>query len=306
MVLPEGNFLPLLQSLQASKDWFLKGLACCSSAASHTLGDTNVSSGSSSTQPSLRASCLGPPPTTWRATDPRRVQRWKYPTCRKGIRARGSAACTAQKADWEQWNTSCRSQVPSVPHSHPIRSPGVLSSLSLTLSSSPLVPSWCHAAFAPTSYRSGSFQLPAPFSSLPVFAQSRTAKSPFPTYTLHLTTVPPHRCPSLQPCHPLQRAGYFGAHARAVPPAYSLPSGSGPTKKGKCPSLHSSGFSGVQPVFDLPPGYRRDSSEMSQGHGSQGRTGLGQPAEAVVKVEWKLWAELWQVWLTMAFIWGQV
>lgn len=45
---------------------------------------------------------------------------------------------------------------------------------------------------------------------------------------------------------------------------------------------------------------------MSQGHSSQGRTGLGQPAEGVVKVEWKLCAELWQVWLTMAFIWGQV
>lgn len=113
VVLPEGNFFLLLQSLQASRDWFLKGLACCSPAASHTLGAMNVSSGSSSTHPSLRASCPWPPPITWGATDPRWVLPWKYPTCHKGMWARGNAACMAQKADWEPRDTSCRSQVPS-------------------------------------------------------------------------------------------------------------------------------------------------------------------------------------------------
>lgn len=104
-------FFPLLQSLQASKDLFLRGVTCCSSAASHTLRDMNVSSGSNLTQPLRRASWPGPPPITWEATVSRWALPWKYSMCHKRIRAHGNAACMAQKANWEQWSMGCRSQV---------------------------------------------------------------------------------------------------------------------------------------------------------------------------------------------------
>jgi len=159
------------------------------------------------------------------------------------------------------------------PFFSPCSIPCALSPLSLTSSFSPLttwIPSCCHPALALTCSSCFSFQFPSPFS---LFVQSQpcaSAKSIFPSF---LTMVLPHRCPGLQPSHHLQWAGYFWAHTHTLPPAYGLHSGSGPTKKGKCPSSHFCSFSCTSPLIAPSPGYPRDSSEMSQGHSSQKKNG---------------------------------
>lgn len=101
----------------------------------------NVSSGSTLTQPPLRASWLWLLPVTWRATVPRWDVLWKYPKCHKRTWAPGNAVYTAQKADWEQWSMICRSQVPS-----PM---GLLLTLLSSLVPFPLSTSPCPSSLGP-------------------------------------------------------------------------------------------------------------------------------------------------------------
>lgn len=212
----------------------------------------SVSSGLTLTQPPLRANWPWLLPVTWRATVPGWDLSWKYPKCHKRTQARGNAVCMDQKADWEQWSMTCRSQVLSpmglltTSSSHPTWLSGALSSLNLILSFSPRttwIPSSCHALLAFTSSSCCSIQFQLLFPILPVVVQSHPFLSAKPTIPPFLTVVPPHRCPGLQCSLCLKWAGYFWAHTHPPVPACRLCCGSGPTKKGKCPSPRFSSFS---------------------------------------------------------------